>query len=70
MGITSGKLKRKVKNIDDRIEQKKKIYFRKVIKGYRDIAKKEKRFKVLDGKLPVDRIQNEIINILKKNKKT
>ena len=64
------KRKRLVKNIDDRIEQKKKIYFRKVIKGYREIAKKEKRFKVLDGKLPIDRIQNEIINFLKKKKKT
>ena len=62
--------KRLVKNIDDRIEQKKKIYFRKVIKGYREIAKREKRFKVLDGKMPVDRIQNEIVNFLKKKTKT
>lgn len=63
-------LKRKKikKNIDDRIEQKKKSYYKKVINGYREIAKKEKRFKVLDGKKTVQELQKEIITIL--NKKT
>jgi len=63
-------LKRKKikKNIDDRIEQKKKSYYKKVINGYREIAKKEKRFKVLDGKKTVQELQKEIVTIL--NKKT
>lgn len=60
------KRKKLVKNVDDRIEQKKKIYFRKVIKGYREIAKREKRFRVLDGKLHIYAIRNDIISILKK----
>jgi len=62
------KRKKLVKNVDDRIEQKKKIYFRKVIKGYREIAKREKRFRVLDGKLHIYAIRNDIISMLKKKK--
>jgi dTMP kinase len=64
----SVKRKKIKKNIDDRIEQKKKSYYKKVINGYREIAKKEKRFKVLDGKKTVQELQKEIITIL--NKKT
>ncbi|HEY5533667.1 MAG TPA: dTMP kinase [Ignavibacteria bacterium] len=62
------KRKKNKKNIDDRIEQKKKSYYRKVINGYREIAKKEKRFKVLNGKETVQKLQAEIIKILNNQK--
>ena len=64
-------LKRKVKNrnADDRIEQKKKSYFNKVVKGYLAIAgSNKKRFKVINGKKPIEVIHNEIISIFDKFK--
>jgi len=61
--------KKRAKNPDDRIEQKKKTYYRKVINGYLEIAKKEKRVRILDGKKPVDVLQEEIISIIKKQRK-
>jgi len=54
----------------DRMEQKETAYFRKVVEGYRTIAKKEnKRVKLLNGNRPIDVIHNEIKNILSKNLK-
>jgi dTMP kinase len=54
----------------DRIEQKEKNYYRKVILGYRTIAKlNSKRFRVLDGKKEIETIHKEILNILSKTKK-
>jgi len=54
----------------DRIEQKEKNYYSKVISGYRTIAKLyPKRFKILDGKKEIEIIHKEILNILTKTKK-
>jgi dTMP kinase len=53
----------------DRIEQKEIKYYRKVISGYRKIAKlNPKRFKVLDGKKSIETLHKEIINIINKTK--
>ena len=56
-------------NPDDRIEQKKRTYYKKVIKGYLDIATNEKRVIIIEGKKPICVIQKEIIHIIKKQKK-
>ena len=53
-------------NPGDRIEQKKRTYYKKVIKGYLDIAANEKRMIIVEGKKPIGVIQKEIINIIKK----
>jgi len=54
----------------DRIEQKEKNYYRKVISGYRTIAKlNKKRFRIIDGKKGIADIHEEIKNIVLKNKK-
>jgi dTMP kinase len=56
--------------IHDRIEQKEKNYYRKVISGYRTIAKLNlKRFKVIDGKKEINKIHKEILNTINKIKK-
>ncbi len=55
---------------EDRIEQKKISYYKKVIDGYLQKAKNNKeRFVVIDGSNPKDEISHEIINSLKKVKK-
>jgi len=54
----------------DRIEQKEKNYYRKVISGYRTIAKlNKKRFRIIDGKKDIESIHNEIKTIITKIKK-
>ena len=54
----------------DRIEQKKISYYKKVINGYLKISQKNrKRFKVIDGKKPVEDIHREIIQSLSSLKK-
>jgi dTMP kinase len=56
--------------IHDRIEQKEKNYYRKVISGYQTIAKlNPKRFKVIDGKKEIHKIHKEILNTISKIKK-
>jgi dTMP kinase len=56
--------------IHDRIEQKEKNYYRKVISGYRTIAKlNSKRFKVINGKKEINIIHKEILNTISKIKK-
>lgn len=51
----------------DRIEQKEKNYYKKVISGYKTIAKlNSDRFRILDGKKSIDTIHNEIINTINK----
>lgn len=54
----------------DRIEQKEKDYYRKVISGYKTIAKlNPKRFRILDGKKSIEALHKEILNnILKRNR--
>jgi|WetSurMetagenome_2_1015567.scaffolds.fasta_scaffold17629_2 dTMP kinase len=55
----------------DRIEQKEKNYYSKVINGYRAIAKlNSKRFKIIEGKKEINEIHNEILNIIRKKNKT
>jgi dTMP kinase len=54
----------------DRIEQKEKKYYGKVITGYRTIAKlNKKRFRIINGKKEIETIHNEIKLIIKKIKK-
>lgn len=54
----------------DRIEQKEKNYYKKVITGYRTLTKlHRKRFRVLNGKNKIESIHKEIIDILKKQKR-
>ena len=51
----------------DRIEQKKSSYFNKVVKGYLDIASKnKKRVKVLDGTDSIELIHSKIVEIYNK----
>ncbi|MFA5405022.1 MAG: dTMP kinase [Ignavibacteria bacterium] len=53
----------------DRIEQKEKSYYKKVISGYKTIAKlSPKRFRILDGKKDIETLQKEILNIINKKK--
>ncbi len=62
--------RKKAGKTKDRMEQKKIHYFNKVIRGYRDLAVKEKkRFRRIDGKKNIEEIQKEILNILRKRNK-
>jgi len=58
------KRRERMKKSHDRIEQKEISYYTKVINGYRAIAKKDKRFKVLDGTKPISDLQKEIIKLI------
>ena len=60
-------LKRKsiIKKVQDRIEQKKVSYYNKVVKGYLEIAaKNKKRFRVLDGRKSINELHKEILSYL------
>ncbi len=60
------KRKYKIKKVQDRIEQKKLSYYNKVVKGYLEIASKnKKRFRVLDGKKSIEELHQEILSHLK-----
>lgn len=51
----------------DRMEQKKVKYFQKVINGYRELSKiNKKRFVLINGKKDINEIQNNIIEIINK----
>jgi dTMP kinase len=53
----------------DRIEQKEKNYYRKVISGYKTIVKlNRKRFRIIDGKKSIESIHKEILDKIKKFK--
>ena len=53
----------------DRIEQKEKNYYKKVISGYKAIAKlNPKRFRILDGKDNIETLHKEILKIINKTK--
>ena len=63
------KRKSKVKQMElDRIELSKIDFYKRVRTGYLDIAKKEKRFKTINGELPIEQIHKIIINEIKKLK--
>jgi dTMP kinase len=58
--------KKLIKKTEDRIEQKKISYYKKVINGYLQIAKNNKRrFVVIDGNESIRNIHNEIISEIK-----
>lgn len=53
----------------DRIEQKEKTYYRKVISGYRTIAKlNPKRFVILNGNKKIESLHKDITEIISKTK--
>ena len=53
----------------DRIENSHEKFFQKVRKGYLELSKTEKRFRLIDGMLPVDVVHNKILSELKNFKK-
>ncbi|MBC8486094.1 MAG: dTMP kinase [Bacteroidetes bacterium] len=58
--------KYKIKKVQDRIERKNLSYYNKVVKGYLEIASKnKKRFRVLDGKKSIEELHQEILSHLK-----
>ena len=61
------KRKSKVKQMElDRIELSKIDFYRRVRNGYLYIAKKEKRFKMINGELPIEQIHKIIVDEVKK----
>jgi len=59
------KRKSKIKKVQDRIEQKKVAYYNKVVKGYLEIAaKNRRRYRVLDGKKSINKLHKEILSYL------
>lgn len=50
----------------DRIELSKKIFYEKVRNGYLKLAKKDKRFVIIDGTQTIEKIHTEIINNIEK----
>ncbi len=55
-----------IKKVNDRIESKEINYYKKIIAGYKKLAKSNKdRFKIIDGCKPVSDIHNQILKILK-----
>ncbi len=60
------KRKKMMNKAEDRIEQKKVSYYKKVIQGYLQIAKINKnRFVVIDGTKTIQEIHTEIISVIK-----
>lgn len=61
------KRKSKVKQMElDRIELSKIDFYRRVRNGYLYIAKKEKRFKMINGELPIEQIHKIIVDEVRK----
>ncbi|NJD22655.1 MAG: dTMP kinase [Melioribacter sp.] len=61
------KRKSKVKQMElDRIELSKIDFYRRVRNGYLYIAKKEKRFKMINGELPIEQIHKIIVDEVNK----
>ena len=59
--------KSKVKQMElDRIELSKIDFYRRVRNGYHYIAEKEKRFKMINGELPIEQIHKIIVDEVKK----
>ncbi|MBX7043774.1 MAG: dTMP kinase [Ignavibacteria bacterium] len=57
------KRKKSLSRSADRIESKKITYYRKVIEGYRNIARmNKKRFEVVDGSMNIDDIHRSLIS--------
>ncbi|NMB82417.1 MAG: hypothetical protein GYA14_11430 [Ignavibacteria bacterium] len=53
----------KVKKVElDRIESSKVDFYERVRKGYLELSSSEKRFKVLDGLLPISKLHEQIVS--------
>jgi len=64
VGIANERRKKKSKGKLDRIELADTEFYNRVRTGYLEIAKKEERFKVIDGTQTIETIQNQIISEL------
>jgi dTMP kinase len=64
VGIANERKKKKTKVKLDRIELADIEFFNRVRSGYLEIAKKEERFKVIDGTQTIETIRNQIISEL------
>jgi len=64
VGIANERRKKKSKEKLDRIELSDTEFYNRVRNGYLEIAKKEERFKVIDGTQTIETIQNQIISEL------
>lgn len=61
-------LERKAKKANsdlDRIEISDNLFYQRVREGYLNLAKEEKRFRILDGTLTIEKINDQIINEIK-----
>jgi dTMP kinase len=64
VGIANERRKKKSKGKLDRIEISDIEFYNRVRSGYLEIARKEERFKVIDGTQTIETIQNQIISEL------
>jgi len=64
VGIANERRKKKSKGKLDRIELSEIEFYNRVRSGYLEIARKEERFKVIDGTQTIETIQNQIISEL------
>jgi len=64
VGIAKERRKKKSKVKLDRIETADTEFYNRVRNGYLEIARKEERFKVIDGTQTIETIQNQIISEL------
>jgi dTMP kinase len=64
VGIANERRKKKSKGKLDRIELADLEFYNRVRSGYLEIARKEERFKVIDGTQTIETIQNQIISEL------
>jgi dTMP kinase len=64
VGIANERRKKKSKGKLDRIELSDTEFYNRVRNGYLEIAKKEERFKIIDGTQTIETIQNQIISEL------
>ena len=64
VGIANERRKKKLKRKLDRMELSDIEFFNRVRSGYLEIARKEERFKVIEGTQTIETIQNQIISEL------
>ena len=64
VGIANERRKKKLKRKLDRMELSNIEFFNRVRSGYLEIARKEERFKVIEGTQTIETIQNQIISEL------
>ena len=64
--IAEQRRQKKFKGNLDRIENSDREFYQKVRNGYLEIAKKESRFKVLNGKEKIESLHKKIVNEIEK----